>query len=235
MLWLELFYLARLDIVQTKDMCAELGSKTASIFRLEFCNKRRATAKYLSSIDGKQSVKHLKKSEKKWGLGVSASNSLAESLHGLTTADIQTCGTVDLQNAVTRGQSASNNDWGRDHKALVSGKRAKGKPRSRGLGWFHQLAPELQQTAITTSVKNTKEHKCVFHLALSFQAEDAFKKEEDALKKRMARAWNEYTVAVYFLEQCHSAQCWRTAKQAAEIQWALPSETNWLEAVKARQ
>ena len=69
---------------------------------------------------------------------------------------------IDLQNAAARGQMAFNNDLGREHEKLVSGRKAKSKHQSKGLGAFHQLPPELQRTAIITVIENTKEHKRVF-------------------------------------------------------------------------
>ena len=48
----ELFYSTRKDIVDTNSFCIELTCKAASIFRVEFKDKHKATAKYLSSIGG---------------------------------------------------------------------------------------------------------------------------------------------------------------------------------------
>ena len=48
----ELFYPTHKDIVDTNSFFIELTCKAASIFRVEFRDKRNATTKYLSSIVG---------------------------------------------------------------------------------------------------------------------------------------------------------------------------------------
>ena len=50
----ELFYPTRKDIVNTNSFCIELTCEAASIFRVEFRDDRKATAKYLSSIVGER-------------------------------------------------------------------------------------------------------------------------------------------------------------------------------------
>ena len=44
----ELFYCTRKDIFDTNSFCIELTCEAESIFRVEFRDKRKATAKYLS-------------------------------------------------------------------------------------------------------------------------------------------------------------------------------------------
>ena len=50
LLWSESFYPTRKDIVDTNSFCIEFTCEAASIFRVEFRDKGKATAKYLSSI-----------------------------------------------------------------------------------------------------------------------------------------------------------------------------------------
>ena len=55
------FYPTRKDIVDTNSCCIELTCKAASIFRVEFRDERKATAKYLSSIGGENSMTKVNK------------------------------------------------------------------------------------------------------------------------------------------------------------------------------
>ena len=69
-----IFYPTQKYIVDINSFCIELTWEAASIFRVEFRDKRRATAKYLSSIDGENSMKKVEKEEKTAGKGISARN-----------------------------------------------------------------------------------------------------------------------------------------------------------------
>ena len=70
----ELFYPTRKDIFNTNSFCIELTYEAASIFRVEFRDKRNATTKYLSSIVWDKSMKKVEKEEKTVGKGILASN-----------------------------------------------------------------------------------------------------------------------------------------------------------------
>ena len=71
------FYPNRKYIVNTNSFYIELTCKAASIFKVEFRDKRKATAKYLSSIGGEKSMNKVEKEEKKAGKVVSAINSVS--------------------------------------------------------------------------------------------------------------------------------------------------------------
>ena len=73
----EFFYPNRKYIVNTNSFYIELTCKAASIFKVEFRDKRKATAKYLSSIGGEKSMNKVEKEEKKAGKVVSAINSVS--------------------------------------------------------------------------------------------------------------------------------------------------------------
>ena len=55
------FYHTHKDIVDTNSFCIELTCESASIFRVGYREKHKATAKYLSSIGGYNSMKKVEK------------------------------------------------------------------------------------------------------------------------------------------------------------------------------
>ena len=57
-----------------KSFCIELTREASSIFRVEFRDEHKATAKYLSSIGGENSMKKVEKEEKTARKGISARN-----------------------------------------------------------------------------------------------------------------------------------------------------------------
>jgi hypothetical protein len=74
-----LFHHSRADIMQTDDLCSELGVVCAMAFLKEFRDTSKATHNYLSSIDGQFSLKVISDDIKKAGLGKEASNNTSES------------------------------------------------------------------------------------------------------------------------------------------------------------
>eukprot|EP00956_Cyclotella_meneghiniana_P040421 scaffold194930_cov35-Cyclotella_meneghiniana.AAC.1 len=67
-----LFYPSRADMMQTNDLCAELGVVSAMAFLKEFRDTNKASHNYLSSIDGRYSLKTISSETRKAGLGKEA-------------------------------------------------------------------------------------------------------------------------------------------------------------------
>ena len=70
----QLFYPTCKDIVNTNSFCIKLTCEAASISRVEFRDKHKATAKYLSSIGGEKSMKKVDKEEETSGKVIAASS-----------------------------------------------------------------------------------------------------------------------------------------------------------------
>ena len=68
----EFFYPNRKDIFDTNSFCIELTCEAESIFRVELRDERKATAKYLSSIVGENSMNKVEKEENTAGGGNSS-------------------------------------------------------------------------------------------------------------------------------------------------------------------
>ena len=52
-------------------------------------------------------------------MGIEASNNISESVHGMSTQNMQQFGTIQFDSCATGGQQNSNGDWDRDHAALI--------------------------------------------------------------------------------------------------------------------
>ena len=127
----ELMYPTRRDIVQSTDIACELAVVAAITFRKEFRDTRKATAKYLSATSGLASLKILTDEQVAAGEGIEATNNAPERLHGASTEFLQTHGTISLEHYTAPGMSRVNNDSGRAHKLLVSGKKESLKQSER--------------------------------------------------------------------------------------------------------
>jgi hypothetical protein len=93
----ELFYPTRVDMIETNPFVPELASHAGAIFRVEFRDTRKATAKYLSDIGGTKSMKKITMAERRAGRGIDASNSVSESTHAGLGEELDRFNTIDLQ------------------------------------------------------------------------------------------------------------------------------------------
>ena len=99
-------------------------------------------ATYLSSACGPMRQVNLTQEQRDTSLGLHVTNKISESGHAIATYDLQTCGHMHLDHAAGEGQIKLNNDVGRGHEALVSGKEAKSGLIEREYGTFHSLPIE---------------------------------------------------------------------------------------------
>ena len=230
----ELFLSERIDIIQSNPCSTLLCIESACEFRVQFRDGTKATAKYLKAIKGKKSMARgkVKRAERMAGRGIDATNSISESLHAASTYGLQQGSTIRLYHCAAEGQTRANNDFGRNHVSLVSGRKAKHGHKTKAVGTFHLLPPELQRTALIASKENATDNRRRFDVALEKQFEKRRRKEEIALDKKYKDATEEYIVALYFFEQYHSPRCWTCVDTARIFYLKLKSETARLAAVK---
>ncbi len=69
---------------------------------------------------------------------------------------MSTAGRVGLDGAAGQGQARYNNDMGRAHEYMGTGKKVKNKPDAPNavIGSFHQLPEELTNSLIVTGRRN---------------------------------------------------------------------------------
>ena len=65
----QLLYSHRQDMIQTSAVCSNLVAESVSVFRIEFQEKRKVRANYLSSIGGVKSVQKVTEEENMAGHG----------------------------------------------------------------------------------------------------------------------------------------------------------------------
>ena len=104
------------NIVQSEEMTGDIGVHFGVVMRQEFRDTGKATAKYLSAIQGTKSITKGSRAEMNASLSLSASNIVSKSLHGASTDVLIAFGTISIPNTVRLGQSRTNNDHGRGHK-----------------------------------------------------------------------------------------------------------------------
>ena len=119
MLRAALFYPTRDDIIQTNNFCLELAVVISTRLLQELRDESKVTHHYLESMNGIYSVSVVSEEERKAAMGIEASNNISESVHGMSTRNMQQFGTIRFDSCAAGGQQNSNGDWNRDHAALI--------------------------------------------------------------------------------------------------------------------
>ena len=81
-----------------------------------------------------------------------AVNDPSEAVFATFTEALSTAGRVGLDGAAGQGQARYNNDMGRAHEYMVTGRKSAKKPETPHavIGLFHQLPEELTDSLIVT-------------------------------------------------------------------------------------
>jgi len=174
----------------------------------------------------------LTEDDRKRGLNKEASNSISESNHASSSYDLYLSKTIRLDHAAAVGQSRANNDFGRGHEALVTGRSAVGGKREREYGAFHTMPIELQQSIIQAGKESAKRMRKAHDDDLKIMNEEKSRKAEIAMEKKLDETQKEYIDAIECYEQYHSPRCWMTVEDAKNIYNALGSESARLKAVQ---
>ena len=91
---------------------------------------------------------------------------MSESGHYAATYDLQVCETIDFHHCAERGQSESNNDFGRDIELLVHGRKEFKDKIMRGMSKFHLIPTEFHRTAVLNAKWDQKSHRYDFKIAM---------------------------------------------------------------------
>ena len=230
----ELFYPECIENRQTRDISCRLAQEIAITILTELRDPSKATSSYLSSIGGIYSWKKASDEMKEAGKNKMANNSVSESNHASSTQGLKTSGTIRIDHSAGEGQSRYNNDFGRGHQALITGKQSKSGPIKKAdlIGSFHRLPRELQESLIRFAREIAIKARKAFDDALEKQGEAARRKEEIKLERQLEAAQSEFIVAIYFHEQYNSPHCWRTVDEATAQYNKLTSKAKKLDAVK---
>ena len=189
------------------------------------------------SLNGKYSAAVITEDERKAGMGIEASNNISESVHAMSTRNLQVFGTIRGDSSAAGGQQCSNGDWDRDHAALV--RRRKQYDESgkeivveRDLGFFHRLHPKIQHAIIVAGRRKMKETRQSHDDALKRCRQARLDKMKVAQQKNAEAKGEKYIEAMNYIEQYHSGRCWKTPEQARREFELLDSDPKRLKAVK---
>jgi hypothetical protein len=137
-----LFYPTERQNMQTNELCSILAAGLASCLILELEHPRKANSDYLSVKGGKYSWVQVSDAEKNACMGMKAVNDPSEAVFATFTEALSTGGRVGLDGAAGQGQARHNNDMGRAHEYMVTGRKGKDKPNAV-IGLLHQLPENL--------------------------------------------------------------------------------------------
>jgi hypothetical protein len=88
--------------------------------------------------------------DKDASMGMKAVNNPSEAVFATFTEALSTAGRVGLDGAAGQVQARYNNDMGRAHDSMVSGRRGKKQAPDAMIGLFHWLPQELTDSLIVT-------------------------------------------------------------------------------------
>jgi hypothetical protein len=208
-----LFYPTEKQNMQTNDLCSRLAAGLASCLILELEDPRKANSDYLTIKGGKYSWAEVADAEKDACMGLKAVNDPSESVFSTFTEALSTAGRVGLDGAAGQGQARYNNDMGRAHEYMVTGREGKGKDNPV-LGLFHQLPEELTDSLIVTGKRHAKATRRDFNRKLRIQEEKSEQKEKFAKEKKLMASKQDFLNASYLHQQYTSPRCSTTVAEA---------------------
>ena len=138
--------------MQPDELCTTLASGLATCLLLELEDPRKANSDYLLAKGGKYSWAQVSDAEKIACMGLKAVNDPSEAVFATFTEALSTGGRVGLDGAAGQGQARYNNDMGRAHEYMVTGRKGANKSEAPNavIGLFHQLPEELTDSLIVT-------------------------------------------------------------------------------------
>ena len=225
-----LFYPSRADIMQTNDLCTELGVVSAMAFLKEFRDTTKATHNYLSSIDGRYSLKTISNETRKAGLGKEASNSTSESDFASAKQAVKDYGTLRLDSAAACGQTRTNDDFGRCHDLLINISKKDGMNAQRGT--LFNLREELIRSLFYAAKKGAPRLRKRHDNALNILNQAKLNKLKDQQLVNAEQAVEKNIVAMNYYEIGVSERRWKSPREATTVYNQLRSETARKKAVK---
>jgi hypothetical protein len=146
-------------------------------------------------------------------MGMKAVNDPSEAVFATFTEALSSAGRVGLDGAAGQGQARYNNDMGRAHEYMVTGRKGK-KESNAVIGLFHQLPEELTDSLIVTGRRFANATRQDFNKRLRRQEEKSEQRENFAREKKMKSAMKDFMNASYFHQQYDSPCCSMTISKA---------------------
>ena len=181
---------------------------------------------------GKLSYKLATEEAKQASLGIWANNNPSESNFAILNDALSCMGNGGLERAAAEGQTRYNNDMGRGLESMVTGRGSKKEVESRGIGLFHQLQTELQNSLVACGKRHADKSNRDFAAALKRQRDKREEKKKIVTKKKLDKAKKQLTEASWLHQQYDSPRCWSTVEIALREFGKLKSKTAKLRNVK---
>ena len=232
----ETFFPKRSENRQSTEMCVTLWQDVSRCMCIEFTDTRKATSEQLSAILGCKSWSVISEEEKEACLGMRANNDPAEQNFAVFSDALEMGGRIDIETAAGKGQTRYNHDFNRNHQQLVTGRKSKEKTNDDGecpgIGLFHELCTELQDSLVVTGKRHAETTRNNFAKALCRQRVARAEKAKIAKDKKLKSSQRDLIEAMCLWEQYHSPACWNTAADAFRQYGKLTTKAGRLKKVK---
>ena len=201
---------------QTEQFCHDLSVAIAIKLLAEMEDPKKATHCYLSMAEGEHSQAVISQQEELASYGMQANNDPSEGMFATFTDKLCNGGRINLASAAGIGQAQYNHDYYCGHEDLVGkGKQHKNNnPSPSGLGTFHTLCEELQNSLLACCKKASPTSRKRFAQAIKRQHSSHALKRALIAEKKLEQAESSLIQATYLFQHFHSSRCWRTASQA---------------------
>mmetsp|Transcript_13403 Transcript_13403/g.29103 ORF Transcript_13403/g.29103 Transcript_13403/m.29103 type:complete len:910 (+) Transcript_13403:516-3245(+) len=187
-------------------IATSLASVAAASILSELRDEKKATASYLSSLEGVFSWGQTSAIDHAAGMRKKASNDDAERAFGNLTSQLQFYGRVGLGSAGGVSQARANGDLSRGHE-----RRSQKKKSSKGkVGTFHLLPEQMRLSLIAVAMKDAAAARKADQAALSRQRAAKQQKEKLAKERAAEAKTEEYIDSLYYRDMYASEACWMT-------------------------
>ena len=210
-----LFFPTEKQNMQTDELCTTLASRLATCLLLGLEDPRKSNSDYLSAKGGKYSWAQVSDAEKIACMGLKAVNDPSEDVFATFTKALSTAGQVGLDGSAGQGQARYNNDMGRAHEYMVTGRKGANKLEAPNavIGLFHWLPEDLTDSLMVTGQRLADATRRDFNKKLCKQEEKSTQKEKLANEKKLQASTDDFMNASYFHQQYNSPHCSMTAMQ----------------------
>jgi len=204
----ELFSPQDEDNKNSTDMLKKVAATAINAMIEEMEDESKATYKYLSISGSEYSYDHCPDEVKKAMLGKAATNDLAESAFAGVTQQVVVYGTIGMHAAAAISDAGRNGFLSRptSKKDIAENKR----------GLLFQLPEELRITCVMAAMEDAPETRVSNNASIVKQREMKHLKEEEAKKKGLEDAKDEYVEALILHGMYNSEACWKTVKDVTD-------------------
>jgi hypothetical protein len=190
----------------TKALMHGLAKTAAETVCKEILDPTKATYQYTSHSDSDKSYGNISSERETLQLGKMATNDVAESTLGRTTANVQRFGRISLSSAGAISAAKSN---GFIQRESLPPARKKSAVNVKPQGMLFGLRTEVQHAIVLAARLDAQTARKANTDAILAQDTARRKKEELAKDKSMANASEEFIDGMYYWNMYFSKACWK--------------------------